>query len=460
MIPVTKRLVPALLIIPLALIGIAIAKDVSKLSKQPNIVLIFCDDHASPAISAYGDPRKLIETPNIDHLAKEGMLFKRCLVTSSICGPSRAAVLTGKYAHLNGFYNNETTPFDESQQTFPKLLQKAGYKTAIIGKWHLVSDPTGFDHWEILPNQGQYYNPPMICDGKKVVHEGYVTDIITDLSMEWIRNRDKSKPFMLMCQPKAPHMPWEPALRNLDFDKDRHYPVPETFFDDYGNGRGKAWKDNSMRMADILNDDHLKLVPPVDLNAGQRWILEPSLTTPLIFRWPGVTKPGSICDKIVSLLDLPETFLAAAGVAKPADMQGESLIPLLKGENAPDWRTSFYYHYYEYPRWHRVRPQYGVVTDRYKLVHFYKPDIDEWELYDLKENPQETINFINHPDHAKVVEELHAELERLRKELKVPAESDEPRAAYGHVPFDDPAAMPLRGAHGEDVPNLKAQQSK
>ena len=240
MIPVTKRLVPALLIIPLALIGIAIAKDVSKLSKQPNIVLIFCDDHASPAISAYGDPRKLIETPNIDHLAKEGMLFKRCMVTSSICGPSRAAVLTGKYAHLNGFYNNETTPFDGSQQTFPKLLQKAGYQTAIIGKWHLVSDPTGFDHWEILPNQGQYYNPPMICDGKKVVHEGYVTDIITDLSMEWIRNRDKSKPFMLMCQPKAPHMPWEPALRNLDFDKDRHYPVPETFFDDYGNGRGKG----------------------------------------------------------------------------------------------------------------------------------------------------------------------------------------------------------------------------
>ena len=544
MIPVTKRLVPALLIIPLALIGIAIAKDVSKPSRQPNIVLIFCDDHASPAISAYGDPRKLIETPNIDHLAKEGMLFKRCLVTSSICGPSRAAVLTGKYAHLNGFYNNETTPFDGSQQTFPKLLQKAGYQTAIIGKWHLVSDPTGFDHWEILPNQGQYYNPPMICDGKKVVHEGYVTDIITDLSMEWIRNRDKSKPFMLMCQPKAPHMPWEPALRNLDFDKDRHYPVPETFFDDYGNGRGKAWKDNSMRMADILNDDHLKLIPPVDLNPEQRkiwdayyeprnaafraanlsgrelakwkyqrlihdylgcvasvdenvgrimkflkeqglaentivvyssdqgvflgehgwfdkrWILEPSLTTPLIFRWPGVTKPGSLCDKIVSLLDLPETFLAAAGVAKPADMQGESLIPLLKGENAPDWRTSFYYHYYEYPRWHRVRPQYGVVTDRYKLVHFYKPDIDEWELYDLKENPQETINFINHPAHAKVVEELHAELERLRKELKVPAESEEPRAAYGHVPFDDPAAMPLRGAHGEDVPNLKAQQSK
>ena len=504
-------------------------------AQRPNIVMIFCDDLAAPAISAYGDTRKLIKTPNLDALAKDGMLFKRCLVTSSLCGPSRATVLTGKYAHLNGFYNNETTPFDGSQQTFPKLLQKAGYQTALIGKWHLVSDPTGFDHWEILPGQGQYYNPPMICDGKNVVHEGYATEVITDLSLDWIRNRDKSKPFMIMCQPKAAHMPWEPALKDLDFDKGRHYPTPETFFDDYSGGRGKAWTDNKMRIADILNDDHLKLVPPVDLNAGQRkvwdayyeprnaafraanlsgnalaewkyqrymhdylgcvvsvdenvgrirkflkdeglgentivvfssdqgvflgehgwfdkrWILEPSLTTPLIFRWPGLTKPGSICDKIVSLLDLPETFLAAAGISKPKDMQGLSLVPLLKGETPPDWRTCFYYHYYEYPRWHRVRPQYGVVTDRYKLVHFYKPDIDEWELYDLQENPPETKNFINDPSHAQVVQNLHAELTRLRSELKVPAESDEPRSAYGHVPFDDPAAMPVRGPHGEDM---------
>ena len=157
---------------------------------------------------------------------------------------------------------------------------------------------------------------------------------------------------------------------------------------------------------------------------------------------------------------MPETFLAAAGVAKPADMQGESLVPLLKGENPPDWRTSFYYHYYEYPRWHRVRPQYGVVTDRYKLVHFYKPDIDEWELYDLKENPQETRNFINDPAHAKIVAQLHDELAKLRQELKVPAESEEPREAYGHVPFDDPALMPLSGAHGEIVPNSRGNQAK
>lgn len=533
------------LLLPLLLLASSLhAAEKPGAGKKPNILLIFCDDLASPAMSAYGDPRKLIETPNLDRLAAQGMLFKRCLVTSSVCGPSRAAVLTGKYAHLNGFYNNETTLFDGSQQTFPKLLQKAGYQTAIVGKWHLVSDPTGFDHWEILPNQGQYYNPPMICDGKNVVHEGYVTDIVADLSMDWIRHRDKSKPFMIMCQPKAPHMPWEPSLKDLDFDHGRHYPVPETFYDDYGGGRGKAWTDNKMRIADILNDDHLKLIPPPDLNAGQRkvwdayygprnaafhaanlsgnalaewkyqrymhdylgcvrsfdenvgrimkflkdeglenntmvvlssdqgvflgehgwfdkrWILEPSLTTPLIWRWPGTVKPESICNKIVSLLDLPETFLAAAGIPAPADMQGKSLIPLLKGENPPDWRTSFYYHYHEYPRWHRVRPQYGVVTDRYKLVHYYKPDIDDWELYDLQENPAETKNFINDPAHAPVVKDLHAELARLRTALKVPAEDDEPRSAYGNVPFDDPALMPLRGAHGEDMVDPKATNTK
>ena len=140
--------------------------------RQPNIVFIFSDDHAYQAISAYQDPRQLIETPNIDRLAREGMRFDRCLVPNSICGPSRATVLTGKYSHKNGFYNNTNCVFDGSQTTFPKLLQKAGYQTAMIGKWHLVSEPTGFDEWHILPGQGIYYNPPMIHNGKKVKHHG------------------------------------------------------------------------------------------------------------------------------------------------------------------------------------------------------------------------------------------------------------------------------------------------
>jgi len=236
---------------------------------RPNIILIFSDDHAYQAISAYGDPRKLIDTPNIDRLAKEGVRFDRCLVPNSICGPSRATVLTGKYSHRNGFYNNTNSRFDGSQVTFPKLLQKAGYQTAIIGKWHLVSEPTGFDHWHILPGQGLYYNPPMIRDGKRVNHQGYVTDLISDFSIEWLKQRDRNKPFLLMTQHKAPHREWAPALRHLGHDKDRKYPEPANLFDDY-SGRGPAVRDQDMTLEKTFTQLDAKLVPPPNMTAEQR----------------------------------------------------------------------------------------------------------------------------------------------------------------------------------------------
>ena len=191
--------------------------------KRPNIVFIFSDDHAYQAVSAYG--YGLNQTPNIDRLAKEGMRFDRCLVPNSICGPSRATVLTGKYSHLNGFYNNTNSRFDGSQTTMPKLLKQAGYQTAIVGKWHLVSDPTGFDYWNILPGQGQYYNPPMIRMGQREKHEGYVTDILTDLSLDWLKNqRDPQKPFLMMLHHKAPHREWEPNLKYLHASRRRKVP--------------------------------------------------------------------------------------------------------------------------------------------------------------------------------------------------------------------------------------------
>ena len=190
--------------------------------RPPNILFIFADDHAYQAISAYGDARKLIETPNIDRLGREGMRFDRCLVTNSICGPCRATVLTGTYNHINGFVNNTNSRFDGSQITFPKLLKTAGYQTALVGKWHLESDPTGFDFWQILPGQGVYYNPPMNRMGQKVQPDGYVTDIITDTSLDWLKHRDRSKPFLLMTQHKAPHREWDPALRHLDHDHGRN----------------------------------------------------------------------------------------------------------------------------------------------------------------------------------------------------------------------------------------------
>src|SRR5262249_54828550 len=171
--------------------------------------------------------------------------------------------------HRNGFYNNTNSRFDGAQPTFPKMLHAAGYQTAIIGKWHLVTDPIGFDEWHILPGQGEYYNPPMIHNGAKVKHSGYVTDIITDLSLDWLRGRDRSRPFLLMCQHKAPHREWLPATRHLGHDGDRNYPEPETLFDDY-SGRGQAEHDQDMTIARTMTELDLKLTEPRGLTPDQR----------------------------------------------------------------------------------------------------------------------------------------------------------------------------------------------
>jgi arylsulfatase A-like enzyme len=237
-------------------------------AEKPNLVFIFTDDHAYQALSAYGDPRKLLDTPNLDRIAKEGCRFDRALVPNSICGPSRATILTGKYSHRNGFYNNTNSRFDGAQVTFPKLLQKAGYQTAIIGKWHLISEPTGFDHWHILPGQGIYYNPPMIKDGQRVQHTGYTTDLIGDFSIEWLKNRDKTKPFLLMSQHKAPHREWSPPLRHLGHDKDRKYPEPETLFEDLTK-RGPAVAEQDMTIAKTFSQLDAKLVAPPGINPEQ-----------------------------------------------------------------------------------------------------------------------------------------------------------------------------------------------
>lgn len=473
--------------------------------RQPNIVFIFSDDHAYQAISAYGEERKLLATPNIDRIGQGGIRFDRCLVTNSICGPARATILTGKYSHLNGFPNNSNSTFDGAQTTFPKLMQKAGYQTAIVGKWHLGSDPTGFDFWQILPGQGIYYNPPMIKMGAQVKVPGYVTDIITDVSLDWLQKRDKSKPFLIMMQHKAPHREWAPALRHLDADKDRVYAEPSTLFDDY-SGRGLAEHDQDMTIEKTFTDRDAKLSPPpgmtpeqlkvweayyeprnakfraanlkgkdlvrwryqrymhdylatvraVDESVGRmldyldkeglaentlvvyasdqgfylgehgwfdkRWIFEESVRTPFLVRWPGVTKPGTVNNDLVSNLDFGETFLAAAGLPVPAEMQGRSLVPILRGQRPADWRTAFYYQYFEYPTPHHVRPHYGVVTDRYKLVRFYGTKEDYWELFDRQKDPKELRSVYADPAYAPTVAELEKELTRLRKELKVPDE--------------------------------------
>ena len=227
-------------------------------SKQPNILFIFTDDHALNAISAYGGPlAKIAPTPHLDRIAKEGMMFNHCLVTNSICAPSRAVVLTGKYSHLNGQLTNKDV-FDGSQQTVPKLLKKEGYQTAIVGKWHLKSTPTGFDHFEVLKGQGQYYNPMLFTNGKNTNHVGYTTDVITDQALTWLENRDPDKPFFLMCQHKAPHGKWEPALRHLHEFDDMEIPEPPTLFDDY-SGRSPASAQHKMGIADHIGEKRLML---------------------------------------------------------------------------------------------------------------------------------------------------------------------------------------------------------
>jgi N-acetylglucosamine-6-sulfatase len=217
-------------------------------------LFVFSDDHATQAIGAYGS--QINETPQIDRIAREGAVFLNSFCANSICGPSRACILTGKHSHVNGFMRNGNR-FDGSQVTFPKLLREVGYQTALIGKWHLETHPTGFDHWEVLPGQGSYYNPDFIQqDGSRKRREGYCTDIVTDLALEWLETgRDPAKPFVLMCQHKAPHRNWAPAQRHFEMYKDQNVPPPATLHDDYA-GRSSLLKENEMTIRDHMHWSH------------------------------------------------------------------------------------------------------------------------------------------------------------------------------------------------------------
>lgn len=231
--------------------------------QRPNILFIMTDDHTTQAMSCYGSP--LIETPNLDRIANEGMRFNNCYVTNAICAPSRAVILTGKFSHKNGVTDNAKV-FDGSQTTYPKLLRKAGYQTAMIGKWHLGSAPTGFDYWSVLPGQGNYYQPEFIEMGDTIKEEGYVTDVITDKAIQWLEKRDTNKPFAMVYQHKAPHRNWMPAPRHLGVFEDKLFPEPETLFDDY-KGRGSAAREQEMEIANHMwNAWDFKLATKEELN--------------------------------------------------------------------------------------------------------------------------------------------------------------------------------------------------
>ncbi len=492
-------------------------------SKQPNILFIMTDDHTTQAMSCYGG--RLIETPNMYRLAREGMRFDNCYATNALSGPSRACILTGKFSHENGFTDNASR-FNGDQQTFPKLLQQAGYETAMIGKWHLISDPQGFDFWSVLSGQeeqGDYYNPGFWEMGKEITETGYVTDVITSKALSWLESHQKAKdsrPFCLMFHHKAPHRNWMPAPEHLGQFNDTVFPEPDNLFDDYSDrcpaaaeqdmslaktftedwdlklmtreemlknpdnrlakvysrmpedvqhkwdsvyaGRIAEYRSGRLKGRELLRwkyqqymRDYLATVLSVDESIGKvldalektgeldntivvytsdqgfflgehgwfdkRFMYEECQRMPLLVRYPKAIKAGTVSDALCMNVDFAPTFLDYAGVEAPSDIQGTSLRPVIEndGEAPADWREAVYYHYYEYPAEHAVKRHYGVRDKRYKLIHFYN-DIDQWELYDLQNDPHELNNIYGRPGTEKLTRRMQKELDNLQIQYEDP----------------------------------------
>lgn len=480
--------------------------------KQYNIVYIMTDDHTAQMMSCYD--QRYMDTPNLDRIAADGVRFTNSFVANSLSGPSRACLITGKHSCANKFYDNTTCVFDASQQTFPKLLQQAGYETALVGKWHLESLPTGFDYWKILPGQGDYYNPDFITQNNDTIQEhGYVTTLITDDAINWMENqRDKNKPFCVLIHHKAIHRNWLADTCNLALYEDKTFPLPDNFFDDYEGRPAAAAQEMSIaRDMDMIYDlkmlrpdketrlkaiyekyigrmnkeqrvawdkfydpiiddfykknpqgkelanwkfqryirDYMKTAKSLDDNVGRvldylkekglqentlivytsdqgfymgehgwfdkRFMYEESMRTPLIMSLPKEFEYRGDINEMVQNIDYAPTFLELAGVEVPEDIQGVSLLPLLKDEKPTEWRKALYYHFYEYPAEHMVKRHYGIRTERYKLIHFYN-DIDVWELYDLQADPSEMHNLYEQPGMENIVRELKTQLAALKEQ--------------------------------------------
>ena len=398
---------------------------------QPNILLIVADDHAPAAFSTYGS--QINQTPNLDRIAQEGMRLDQCFCTNAICTPARASILTGKYSHVTGVKTLSDVIDQTRQTTLAMRLHEAGYQTAFVGKWHLghggPSDPVGFDYWNVLPVQGSYFDPEMIELGERKTFTGYVTDVLTDISLDWLRNRSLEQPFFLQLAHKAPHDPFVPHPRYLTMYQE-DIPEPPTFHDDY-QGRAKGIADVTERV-DIMHlknhvpetappdldpadrkawnyqsfiKNYLRCVAAIDDNVGRlldyldeaslaentiviytadhgfflgdhgwydkRLMYEESIRIPFLIRYPQAIKLGISSDKMVLNVDFAPTLLDYAGLEIPSDMQGRSLRPVLAGNPPTDWRTSMYYRYWMHLAHFNISAHYGIRTERYKLIHYY-----------------------------------------------------------------------------------------
>lgn len=484
---------------------------------RPNIIYIMSDDHDNDAISAYN--QQFIHTPNIDRLANEGLKFNKAFVGNSICAPARATLLTGQHSHKNGVKDNRT-PFDSSKITLPKLLRQSGYQTALIGKWHLHSYPSGFDYWKILPGMGQYFNTSIIeMSGDTIQEAGYATDVLTDNAINWLDKRDKSKPFVLFFHHKAPHRYFFPALKYLEQFRTKTFPEPATLYVDT-NGRGSAWarqtmailpdmqlcsdlkvdpqyltdipelkpsdqqinyynaimkrvpedqrtrykeifaergkliREKKLRGEELLKykyqwymQDYMACIASIDESIGRvlqyldnenlssstavmytsdqgfylgengwfdkRFAYDVSMQTPLLVRWPGRVKPGTETDAMVQNIDFAPTILGITGSATPAWMQGLDLTPVMTGTKKNISRQYLYYHYYEFVPDHTVIPHVAIRSRNHKLIYFYT--VNEWQLYDLVQDPAELNDLSRSASHQKLYKKLKKELVRLRK---------------------------------------------
>jgi arylsulfatase A-like enzyme len=448
---------------------------------RPNILFIMTDDHAAHALSCYGS--RINQTPNLDRIANEGMRFDNCFCTNSLCEPSRAAILTGTYNHVNKV-TTIGAHIDNRQENVAKVLQRNGYQTAVMGKWHLGQGPahwpTGFDEWNILQGQGPYFDPEMVRNGEKVQYEGYTTDIITDLSLDWLKGRDEEKPFFLMYQHKAPHRPWKPDDKHADMYEDIDIPLPATFDDDYEGriaaGEAKMTVANDLNATDLKQPvpegltpaeeknwkyqryikDYLRCVASVDDNVGRvldyleeeglaentmviytsdqgfflgdhgwydkRFMYEESLRMPFIVRYPKAITPGAVNDDIISNVDFAATWLDLVGIEAPERFQGRSFMPLLEGTTPDDWQQSLYYRYWMHLAHHYVSAHYGVRTKQYKLIYFYGDGMGQpGSLDEQKEPAWELFDLEKDPHELKNVyhDPAYAEIAAdLRAELR------------------------------------------
>lgn len=425
---------------------------------KPNFVFFLTDDQRWDAMSCAGN--EILDTPHVDRIASEGVRFENMFVTTSLCGPSRASFLTGKYAHNHGVRVNggELSP---DQKTFPEWLEEAGYETAFIGKWHNkdLGKGRGFDYTFGFEGQGRYHDPVISENfGPHEEYEGHVTDILADHAIKFLE-REHDKPFCLLLWFKAPHRSWLPAQRFESVYENIKMPEPPTFHDTY-EGRPDAVKNADMKIGDFADvpdldtflKNYYRTLLGVDENVGRvletldkleytkntvviysgdngfflgehhffdkRLMYEPSIRIPLLVRYPRMIRPGTTDQEMVLNVDVGPTILHLAGVEVPPEMDGISMKPLLEGKSVP-WRDDFLYEYYEYPAVHMVRKNRGIRTKRWKYIHYFE-EPEEFELYDIQNDPYEVNNLYANPAYRDVVAQLRERMTELRRELRDP----------------------------------------